>query len=290
VWKAPSGSDAPIFIGGGVSGSAQSDAHPTALAFVSVDAGGPHWSRMLDGRVLAAILAGQHVVVRTIGGRIIVLARKDGTTVRELPALGVLPNVALCRGANDTLVMAAESRIACVEMLEHPVAQAADATVWERKNRLRGLIPPAWTAIATDGDSIVAGRTDGTIAALDISDGATRWEGRTGSSIRRVAADPASVRVFALTHDGRLLALDAGKIAWTRDVEVGHESHAEPALLCTPGHIWIASPATNALMCLDPGDGRILGTLVWSSDLFWSARERTVVVADAGGVDAFRAP
>jgi hypothetical protein len=137
VWKAPSGSDAPIFIGGGVSGSAQSDAHPTALAFVSVDAGGPHWSRMLDGRVLAAILAGQHVVVRTIGGRIIVLARKDGTTVRELPALGVLPNVALCRGANDTLVMAAESRIACVEMLEHPVAQAADATVWERKNRLR---------------------------------------------------------------------------------------------------------------------------------------------------------
>jgi outer membrane protein assembly factor BamB len=288
AWKSPSGGDTVVLLGGAVRTEGREESHETPLAFVSAAEGGPRWSRVLDGQVTTATTAGDYIVVRTLSGRIRVLARKDGALLRELPPAGILPNVAFCPGAGDTIVISSESRISCIELIEHAAGTDVHAAEWERKNRLRGLTPPSWTSLASSGGSIVAGRTDGSVAALDPLDGATRWETPTGSSIRRVAADTTSGRVFALTHDGRGVAIDAGKIVWTRDIDAGHESHAEPALIFTRSRVWIASPARSSVVCLDAADGRVLGALSWHGGQPWSARERTVIVAEDGSVSALQ--
>jgi hypothetical protein len=52
--------------------------------------------------------------------------------------------------------------------------------------------------------------------------------------------------------------------------------------------VWIASPARNALLCLDAKDGHIEGEQRWQADQPWSVREDTLFIAGEEGIDALQ--
>ncbi len=289
VWKAPTGDGGPVFMGGmAVGGGVQDESGKTVLACVPALRNEPAWSRALKGRVLVAGFAADHVIARTLGGHIDVLARKSGSVLPDLPTSGVLPNAALGSAGGSLFVCGAESCLTCVDLGARSSGSATWPTTWERRNRARGLIPPAWTVVASTTMLLVAGRTDGSVVALDPKDGSTRWETATGSSVRRIVVDAKSGRVFALTHDGRVCAIDAGAVVWTRDVDRGHESHDEPGLKLSGDHVWVASPSRGALVCLAARDGSVEGEQIRQSGRPWSVRADVLFVANEEGIDALQ--
>lgn len=117
-------------------------------------------------------------------------------------------------------------------------------------------------APAADGDHVVVGTDEGTVAAFDANDGSPLWERRLNAH----ASTPTihGGVVYAGAKDGTIVAFDArsGEVEWQTTIEVASDNYFEHVLQVPTPTVAGDRLVVNAtdLVALDPADGSELWT------------------------------
>ncbi len=116
------------------------------------------------------------------------------------------------------------------------------------------------------GETLFAGTTDhatdrqGSVIALDLATGATRWQAALGESVEADVIAHADT-VIAVTQTGRIarLAQRDGRVHWRRDMPVKYDRwvYGRPALLEEGRAHRVIVGGTASAVCLDAQTGRV---------------------------------
>jgi outer membrane protein assembly factor BamB len=141
------------------------------------------------------------------------------------------------------------------------VEAASGAWRWHHRREQRaGLTIMGAASVQVSGDTAFAAYSDGTVAALDVRNGAARWERRISPPGNHLDVDALALdggRLYAAAYSGAVLALDArtGETIW---------SFAAPgaAQVALAGGLVVAVTAAS-VHALSPVDGGV----VWTTPL-----------------------
>jgi len=141
---------------------------------------------------------------------------------------------------------------------------------------------------ASDGESVYQLSVNGTLTALDLATGATRWSIPTGSDQRgtpAISADGATVYVTT-GNNGTLLALNAadGSVRWTYDFDGDIPTYGSPNVADGTVYVAVGSGATGSMHAIDGATGeRVWRTAIGGGVFFGPTVADGVAVTSSVG-------
>jgi outer membrane protein assembly factor BamB len=166
------------------------------------------------------------------------------------------------------------------------VDAATGAWKWHHRREQKGevLTIHGAASVSVGGGTAYAGYSDGFVAALEVTTGASRWERRVAPNGTHLDVDAVALdgdRLYAAAYSGAVLAIDArsGKDLW---------SYAAPAASrVTVGGGFVFAVTPTAVVALSP----VTGAALWSTPIEGSpgatptlAGKWLLVPAGAGGL------
>jgi outer membrane protein assembly factor BamB len=196
-----------------------------------------HWERLLGEPVAASPIVRDGVVyVGGLGGSLFAIDAADGSVLGRVSELGeqLLSPPAVTDEA--VLVAPFEGPLVRFHRDAAGVPTRTDGSTWRfRTDDGRGFVGAP--AVDTDRGVVYAASLGGSLSALELSSGRTRWQLTLGS---RVLTSPAVVDggVVVVTADGTVSTIDdrgsEATTRWTRSVEVEPIDGDDGQLLASP--------------------------------------------------------
>jgi outer membrane protein assembly factor BamB len=163
--------------------------------------------------------------------------------------------------------------------------------LWEDQNRgERGLIPPAFGALAVGADRLYVGGSDGRVECREQKTGQVMWQVPLESSYieQLYVTGTKPERVLVVGQGGLLHGLRDGKVDWRLNVSRGIERDGGLAYRLTPAGLAVAQPWHGRIVLIDPERGRIKDLAPHAAN--WSATNRHLIVWSGGRVQAYPLP
>lgn len=166
--------------------------------------------------------------------------------------------------AGHAFVLDSESTVVALDLANGTVA-------WERE-----LIPEfeedeasLGGGVAYDAGLVFVSTAFGDLTALDAASGNTVWQQNLSAPLR-AAPTVADGRVFVITYDNRLFAVDAddGEILWSHEAIVENAGLLGAAVPAVSGDLVIASFSSGEVVALRVENGR----QAWSDSLIFQGR------------------